>query len=33
MAVIDDRSAASLDPFVTALVEPGATLITEGWQG
>jgi hypothetical protein len=33
MAVIDDGSAASLRPFVTAHVEPGATLITDAWQG
>ena len=33
MAVIDDGSAASLHPFVTAHVEPGATLITDAWQG
>jgi transposase-like protein len=33
MAVIDDGSAASLRPFVTAHVEPGATLVTDAWRG
>lgn len=28
-----DASAASLHPFVTDHVEPGATVITDGWQG
>ena len=28
-----DASAASLHPFVAAHVEPGATVITDGWQG
>jgi ISXO2-like transposase domain len=28
-----DASAASLQPFVTDLVEPGAKVITDGWQG
>ena len=29
MAILADGSAASLDPFVTAHVEPGATVITD----
>jgi transposase-like protein len=33
MAVLPDASAASLHPFVAAHVEPGATVITDGWQG
>ena len=33
MAIIPDASAASLHPFVTAHVEPGATVITDAWQG
>lgn len=33
MALIDDASAASLHPFVSAHVEPGSTLITDAWQG
>jgi transposase-like protein len=28
-----DASAASLHPFVTDFVEPGTTVITDGWQG
>ena len=28
-----DASAASLHPFVTDHVEPGATVFTDGWQG
>ena len=28
-----DASATSLHPFVTDLVEPGTTVITDGWQG
>ena len=31
MAILADGSAASLHPFVTAHVEPGATVITDGW--
>ena len=27
------ESAASLHPFVSAHVEPGATVITDAWQG
>ncbi len=33
MAILADGSAASLDPFVTAHVEPGAKVITDAWQG
>ncbi len=33
MAILVDASAASLHPFVTAHVEPGATVITDAWQG
>jgi transposase-like protein len=33
MAPLADASAASLHAFVTAHVEPGATVITDGWQG
>jgi transposase-like protein len=33
MRPLADASAASLHPFVTDFVEPGATIITDGWQG
>ena len=33
IAILPDASAASLHPFITGQVEPGATLITDGWQG
>jgi transposase-like protein len=33
MAPLADASAASLHPFVTDHVEPGATVVTDGWQG
>ena len=33
MAILTDASAALLHPFVTAHVEPGATVITDAWQG
>ena len=33
MAPLADASAASLHPFVTDHVEPGATVITDAWQG
>ncbi len=33
MLPVADASAASLHPFVTDHVEPGATVITDGWQG
>jgi transposase-like protein len=33
MAPLADASSASLHPFVMDHVEPGATVITDGWQG
>jgi transposase-like protein len=33
MAILRDGSAASLHPFVTDHVEPGAKVITDGWPG
>jgi transposase-like protein len=33
MGILADGSAASLHPFVTDNVEPGATVITDAWQG
>lgn len=33
MRPIDDVSAASLRPFVTDVVERGATVLTDGWSG
>jgi len=33
MSIVADASAASLHPFLTANIEPGATVITDGWQG
>jgi transposase-like protein len=33
MAILDDGSAASLHPFLTESVAPGAKVITDGWQG
>jgi len=33
MAILDDASGDSLLPFVTDHVEPGATVITDAWQG
>jgi transposase-like protein len=33
MASLADASSASLHPFVKDHVEPGATVITDGWQG
>src|SRR5271165_987412 len=33
MALLADGSSASLHPFVTGLVEPGATVITDAWMG
>jgi len=33
LAVVADLSADSLVPFVEASVEPGSTLLTDGWQG
>jgi transposase-like protein len=33
MAPLADGSSASLRPFITSNVEPGATVITDAWQG
>jgi transposase-like protein len=33
MAILLDASAASLHPFVSENVEPGATVVTDAWQG
>jgi transposase-like protein len=33
LAVVEDGSAASLGRFVAASVQPGSTLLTDGWQG
>jgi transposase-like protein len=33
MAILADGSSASLHPFVTGHVEPGATVITDAWMG
>jgi transposase-like protein len=33
LAVVGDLSAASLASFVAASVEPGGTVLTDGWQG
>jgi transposase-like protein len=33
LAVVRDLSAASLVPFVEASVDPGSTVLTDGWQG
>jgi hypothetical protein len=33
MALLADGSSASLHPFVTSNVEPGATVITDAWMG
>lgn len=33
MKILADGSAASLHPFVSEHVEPGATVITDGWNG
>lgn len=33
MTILPDAAAASLHPFVAANVEPGATVITDGWNG
>ena len=33
MAPLADVSAASLDQFVTDHVEPGATVVADGWRG
>lgn len=33
LGVVADLSAAALVPFVAASVEPGSTVMTDGWQG
>jgi transposase-like protein len=33
MVILPDASAASLHPFITAHVAPGATVVTDAWQG
>jgi len=33
MAILQDASAATLRPFITGRVEPGARIITDAWQG
>ncbi len=33
IVILPDASAGSLHPFVTGLVEPGATVVTDGWSG
>lgn len=33
MRILADASAACLHPFVTENIEPGATVITDGWMG
>ena len=33
MAILADASASSLHPFLTAHIEPGATVITDAWPG
>lgn len=33
MAILPDAAAASLHPFISANVAPGATVITDGWSG
>ena len=33
MHVVSDASSASLHPFIQDSVEPGTTIITDGWQG
>jgi hypothetical protein len=33
MKQIPDASSASLHTFITALVEPGSTAVTEDWSG
>jgi ISXO2 transposase-like protein len=33
MSLLGDGSSASLHPFVTGCVEPGATVITDAWMG
>lgn len=33
MQILPDASAATLHPFITGHVEPGARVITDGWSG
>ena len=33
MRVVSDASAASLHPFIQDSVEPGTTIVTDGWRG
>jgi transposase-like protein len=33
MAILEDASAATLRPFITGNIEPGARIITDAWQG
>jgi transposase-like protein len=33
MLIVPDASAASLHPFIAGHIEPGATVITDAWQG
>lgn len=33
LSILADGSAESLHPFITAHIEPGATVITDGWSG
>src|SRR3954471_6777918 len=33
LAVVEDLAAASVVPFVGASVDPGSTVLTDGWQG
>jgi transposase-like protein len=33
MAILQDASAATLRPFITGHIEPGARIITDAWQG
>jgi transposase-like protein len=33
MAILENASAATLRPFITGRVEPGARIITDAWQG
>ena len=33
MRHLPDAAAASLEPFICAVVEPGSTVLTDGWSG
>ena len=33
MRHVPDAAAASLEPFICAVVEPGSTVLTDGWSG